>query len=317
MKVEPEKILLDCLNVIKNKNIFLIAGNEVTLIKEIESHLLSNLKKEDSFEVLKFENKKMEARDIESSGLFSLGFKILIYYEPKELDLEFLEKIKDDKLVVIIVDTKIKNSSKIKKSFDINKNYITINCYKLTLSQKEVILNSFLKNNSIDLESDSYWYFVNQTDFRYGLFYNEIKKLYIFSKEKASIEKIRLLISNSDTGEVDRLFFSILKNNKEIFVDSRKTILSYSDSQLLLQKIKFFINILLETKNVNEANTLFPKYLFKQKDLFLNIVRKTNHEKIFRSLALIKKTEFLLRQNPSLYFIVSQRLLVNLKKNLI
>ena len=93
-------------------------------------------------------------------------------------------------------------------------------------------------------------------------------------------------------------------------------ILSSSSSYTLLQRIKFFLNIFLESNSIEDANKLFPKYLFREKEKFIEIFKKNKPEKNLAMLSLIKKTELLLRKNDSLFLPITQRFLLNIKKNL-
>ena len=70
---------------------------------------------------------------------------------------------------------------------------------------------------------------------------------------------------------------------------------------------------LYNAKNINEVIEIYPKYLFKYKTRFLSIFEKTNTKKIASALALIKKTELLLRKHASMHQAISQRFLLNLK----
>ena len=123
-------------------------------------------------------------------------------------------------------------------------------------------------------------------------------------------------MSNSDSEEIDNLFFLMLEKNTEIIKQAHRTINSSSDSYLILQRIKFFLGLLYSAKNIDEAIETFPKYLFKYKKKFLSIIEKTNTKKIAGALALIKKTELLLRKHSSMHQPISERFLLNLKKTL-
>ena len=123
-------------------------------------------------------------------------------------------------------------------------------------------------------------------------------------------------MSNSDSEEIDNLFFLMLEKNTEIIKQAHRTINSSSDSYLVLQRIKFFLGLLYSAKNIDEAIETFPKYLFKYKTKFLSIFEKTNTKKIAGALALIKKTELLLRKHSSMHQAISERFLLNLKKSL-
>ena len=130
------------------------------------------------------------------------------------------------------------------------------------------------------------------------------------------INDLMLLLSNSNAEEIDDLFFLILEKNKEIIKKTHHIINSSSDSYLVLQRIKFFLNLLYNAKNIDGVIKTFPKYLFKYKTKFLSIFEKTNIKKITGALVLVKKTELLLKKHGSMHQAISQRFLLNLKKSL-
>ena len=192
----------------------------------------------------------------------------------------------------------------------------SISCYKLSRNIKKIFLDYFLKQHKIQLERDCYWFFLENTDNHYQLFENEITKLINYDKKEIMVKDLRRLLSNSDSEEIDDLFFLMFEKNKEIIKRSSRTINSSSDSYLVLQRIKFFLDLLYSAKNVDELIKIFPKYLFKYKTRFLSIFEKTNTKKITSALALIKKTELLLRKHGSVHQAISQRFLLNLTKSL-
>ena len=90
-----------------------------------------------------------------------------------------------------------------------------------------------------------------------------------------------------------------------------------------MQVVKKFTNILIHTsekkieKNIDSLIDYYlPKYLFKQKNNFKNIIKKTNLNKIIVINNLIQKTELFLKKNEAGFLIVIQRFLLNCSKTL-
>ena len=317
MKVSSDKILLEDKNFFIEKKVFLISGNEETLINKIERFLVEKFKligfdyveKKENISVAHDSNKEIVEQ------LFS-NSKIIIYKNPKDVNLDSLENSFCEKTITIITHNNLKSTSKIKKEFDFHKEYISISCYKLSREIKKKILDKFLGSNNVLLESDSYWYFVDNTSDLYQLFENEMLKLVDMNKDKISLKDMRELLSNQKAGELDRLFFSILKTQSDLFLDVKKSITNSADSYLFLQRIKFYFDLIINSKNINEASNLFPKYLFNEKHKYIKIYQKTDKEKLIKIYELIKKTELMLRKHSILYLPISQRFLINLKKHL-
>ena len=316
MKVRPEDIATRRHSINKNNSFFLLCGNEDTFIDKINELIINELKANNYLEVVKiYENVDLQSTLTSNTGSLFSEKKIFVLYNQK-LDLDIITKIDLTDKVIIIIDKKIKNSSKIKKYIEAHSDHICITCYKLSRENKKRILEHHLKLNKIEIENDAYWYFIDNSDDRYMLFENEITKIISFNNKKIILTDLIPLISKNSNEDIDKLFFTILSPQKEIIYTSLANINSSGDSFFLIQRIKYYLNLIISVENVNEINIVFPKYLFMQKDKFVEIYKKLNYERISKIIVLIKKTEILLRKNTAMHLIITQRFLLNLKKTI-
>ena len=316
MKVRPDDIAIGRHSINKNNSFFLLCGNEDTFIDKINELIINELKANNYLEVVKiYENVDLQSTLISNTGSLFSEKKIFVLYNQK-LDLDIITKIDLTDKVIIIIDKKIKNSSKIKKYIEAHSDHICITCYKLSRENKKRILEHHLKLNKIEIEKDAYWYFIDNSDDRYMLFENEITKIISFNNKKIILKDLIPLISKNSNEDIDKLFFTILSPQKEIIYTSLANINSSGDSFFLVQRIKYYLNLIISVENVNEINIVFPKYLFMQKDKFVEIYKKLNYERISKIIVLIKKTEILLRKNTAMHLIITQRFLLNLKKTI-
>ena len=316
MKINSENILLNPPDYIKKIKVFLITGNEETLIDKI-SELLISTSKNYLQSYKKFDNKNInkDSDELFIDSLFEKS-KVIIHSNPKIIDLEFLDLIEKENLLLIIKDSKIKNTSKIKKYFESHPSYGSIACYKLSKDiKKKIIVKTFLDNN-IKLNDESYWFILDFADEKYKIFEDQLQKIILFGKERPSLEEVKLLISPNTNEGVGGLFFLILLSSSIIIKESNNQIRSQSDAYFLLQKVKFYIDLLARANNLLEAKDIFPRYLFLEKEKFLTVFKKLNRHKISNILMLIKKTEFMLRKNSTLFLPIAQRFLLNIKKNI-
>lgn len=317
MKVSSDIFLLDDFLPNKDKNLFFIGGQEETLIQKILEIIISALKKEGSKEVIRILNTEISNENINehSNSLFGES-KILIYENPKKIDFAALSASKQLKISIIVKSSLSKNNFKLKNFFDDSEIAYSVSCYKLSSELKKKILLKCLRENEIKIDQQGLWFFLENTDNRYGLFENEIKNLLFLNVSNIGIRELRKLITKNETDEIEKLFFLLPETSKKIINHTNMVILSSSNSYVLLQRIKFFLNILLESRDVGDVNKLFPKYLFKDRLKFIEIFKKNSQEKNLIVLSLIKKTEFLLRKNDSLFLPITQRFLLNVKKAL-
>ena len=316
MRVRPEDIAIGRHSISKNNSFFLLCGNEDTFIDKINELIINELKANNYLEVVKiYENVDLQSTLIYNTESLFSEKKIFVLYNQK-LDLDIITKIDLTDKAIIIIDKKIKNSSKIKKYIEAHSDHICITCYKLSRENKKRILEHHLKLNKIEIEKDAYSYFIDNSDDRYMLFENEITKIISFNNKKIILTDLIPLISKNSNEDIDKLFFTILSPQKEIIYTSLANINSSGDSFFLVQRIKYYLNLIISVENVNEINMVFPKYLFMQKDKFVEIYKKLNYERISKIIILIKKTEILLRKNTAMHLIITQRFLLNLKKTI-
>ncbi|MDC0191845.1 hypothetical protein OAJ89_00860 [Alphaproteobacteria bacterium] len=316
MRVAPEDIAIGRHSIGKNNSFFLLCGNEDTFIDKINALIINELKTNNYLEVVKInENVDFQSTLISNTGSLFSEKKIFVLYSQK-LDLDIIKKIDLTNKAIIIIDKKIKNSSTIKQYIEAHPNHISITCYKLSRENKKRILEHHLKLNKIEIEKDAYWFFIDNSDDRYMLFENEITKIINFNNKKIILKDLISLISKNSSEDMDKLFFKILSPQKEIIYTSLANINSSGDSFFLIQRIKYYLNLIMSIENVNDINIVFPRYLFMKKDKFVEIYKKLNYERISKIVILIKKTEILLRKNTSMHLIIIQRFLLNLKKTI-
>ena len=316
MKIRPEDIAIGKYSINKNNSFFLLCGNEDTFINKINELIINELKINDFFEIVKT-NEDVDFRSslISNTGSLFSEKKIFVLHNQK-LDLDFIKKIDLTNKAIIIIDKKIKNSSKIKTYIEDHPDHICITCYKLSRENKKRILEHHLRLNKIEIEKDAYWFFIDNSDDRYMLFENEITKIINFNNKKITLNDLISLVSKNSNDDIDKLFFTILSPQKEIIYTSLTNINSSGDSFFLVQRIKYYLNLIMSIDNVNDINKFFPKYLFMKKDKFVEIYKRLNYERISKIISLIKKTEILLRKNTAMHLIITQRFLLNLKKTI-
>ena len=148
------------------------------------------------------------------------------------------------------------------------------------------------------------------------MFESELKKIRDYGGEKIFLSEIKLLLSiDQNNSEIEELFLGQYTQEK-IINKSLGAIKSSGEVYTLIQKIKFYLDIILSSKDKSDLQKNFPRYLFAQEKKFYAIYEKLDTKKTMNILALLKKTEILLRKNDSMFLPISQRLLLNIKKNI-
>ena len=308
--------------------VFFLFGNDSGTIFKLSEFIASYFKKNLGLEeIVIFDLKKHSVSNIpnaiNSKSLFSEN-KIIEIININEKSLEELGEIDFEKNIVIISGEGIRANSKLKSFFDNHKEYLSVPCYPLNRVDKIKIIDEFLKNESVVLTKESYWYVVDNITDDFSLLFSELEKISLFKNKELSISLLKELIVKNESFKTDNIFFICAeKNTKNLLNQTFFLISSQKESYEILQNIKRFVQILstaVQKKGLEDyesiSNSCLPKYLFMKKNLFINVVKKNDYRNIIKMLKLIHKTEVLLRTNSAQYFEITQRFLLNLSKTL-
>ena len=328
MKINKEFLLSKIKNNKIEPGVFFLFGNDsgtiFKLSELIVSHFRKNLKTET---IAVFDLKKQSvsniSNEISNKSLFSEN-KIIKITNINEKSLRDLEKIDFEENIVIVNGEGIRASSKLKVFFDNHKKYLSVPCYPLNRVDKIKVIDEFLKNESVILTKESYWYVIDNITDDFLLLFNELEKISLFKSEDLSISRLKGLIVKNESFKTDNIFFVCAeKNTNKILNETFFLISSQKEGYEILQNIKRFVQILstaIQKKGLEDyesiSNSCLPKYLFMKKNLFINIVKKNDRKNIIKIFNLIHKTEVLLRTNAAQYFEITQRFLLNLSKTL-
>ena len=123
------------------------------------------------------------------------------------VEFSFLFEFSLTNNVVLINGFGIKAASKIKKFFDYHNMYFSVSCYELKRAQKINIIDRFLKQNSISLRKNTYWFLVENVSDEFLILEKELEKVLIFNKPDISIKEMGLLLVNKNSADSDNVFF--------------------------------------------------------------------------------------------------------------
>ena len=178
---------------------------------------------------------------------------------------------------------------------------------------KNKLLNKFLSINNLNISKDVYWFLIDKLDNRFLLFESDLNKIVGLNEKDVKIEKINKLIT-TDSSSKEKIFFSLLKKNDEIILAYKEKIVSASDVNDLYYYCKFFCHLIIDSNNQDEYVKKIPRYLFKEKIFLINIYKKYNGKKKKMLLALLDKTEKILRKESGLSVLLGLRFLLSIKR---
>ena len=327
MKINAENFFGDIDKLKLKNNLLLVSGNESSLIAKIEALIIKKISNKNFLEKNIVDIKKNKKPNFEellnSKSLFSESGVVLII-NANDSVVEDLNKINNLTKTIIVSGENIKNNSKIKKYFDLHEKFYSIACYKLTDLFKKKIIDGFINSGKCKLTKEAYWFLLENSSDIYQLLENELNKILNFNKENITLEEIKKLSGITKKIELEDLFFQcIVGNNKAILANSENALQTQTDAYSFLNIVKKFSKILINTsekKNHQSVSSLvsvyLPKYLFKQKNNFETIIKKTDLNKVVKINNLIQKSELYLRKNDSNFLIIIQRFLLNCAQTL-
>ncbi len=308
MKIDPINILLNE-NFRIDKKIYFISGNEKTLMQKIKATIIEKYQKNTNARVTNIDTIK---EFVEEVGLFE-NHKIFLGNGCKGIDEKNLENIKNSHGIFIFVDENSQKIKKIKSLFNKDKDSYLIDCYELAKESKIKILKRFLSDSGLNIAQDIYWLLVDKLDNKYGFFENSLSKIMELCEKDLTFDNINKLLTVSDSGK-ERIFFNLLKKNAEIVSLYRNKIVTNTDVNEFYFYIKFFCQLIIESKSEDEYQRKIPTYLFKEKHRLIEIFRKYNLKKKKLLIRLLSSTENVLRKDSNLSLVFGLRFLLNIKK---
>jgi len=305
VKIKPEVLLSSKENILFNK--ILITGSDESFIFYVKNFIIKNFKKRNFFiDVSNNHNSNsMGSLFSENKTLFVLSDFPIKKEEP-------LSNPNNQSIIVALPSGKKTNS--IKSVLAKNKESLVVECYSLTRSSKEYTLRKYVEVNNLTVSNDVFWYVVDSFDNNYVIFIKQLQMLSLLNKRINLISDVEKITFVDNKIEINKIFFNIFKENKILTNTFNKIINSLSDFYVFLNSTKSYLEIIKSSNDKVSALYSFPKYLFAEKDVFLNIYNKTNKDKLIKIYKNISRVELLVRQNSELYLIFGLRFFLNLKK---
>jgi len=304
VKIKPEVFLSSKKNTIFKK--ILITGSDESFIAYVKSFVIEDFKKRNFFIDVSnnYNGDSMGNLFSENKSLFVLSD----FPTNKELFSN------PNHQSILVASPNGKKTNSLKSALVKDKEGLVVECYLLNRSSKDYTLKNYIQVNNLTLSSDVYWYVVENFDNNYVIFIKQLQMLSLFNKKIDLISDIEKITFVDNKIEINKIFFNIFKDNKILTNAFNKSVNSLSDFYIFLNSTKLYLEIIKNSHNKESLMYNFPKYLFAEKDVFINIYKKTNKDKLIKIYKNLLRVEFLVRQNSELYLILGLRFFLNLKK---
>nr|MBT6353942.1 hypothetical protein [Pelagibacteraceae bacterium] len=306
MKIRPEILLNNNSDFFYNK--ILVTGSDESFINYMREHIIKFFKNKNYFIDLSENYNRNLAGDLFSNK------KVLFVLKEYSSKKEGSENTSLDNQSVLIASPNGKKINTVKNNFSNSKNSLVIDCYPLNRKGKELTLRQYIDKNNIDLSNDIFWYIIENFDNQYVLFIQQLKTLNLLGGRIDSVDIIEKAVFIDNKIDLSKIFFNVLRSNKYLINIFNKNIYSQADFYIFLNSLKSYLEIISSSNSKEGVLLKFPRYLFAERDVFVQIYTQLNKKKIFEIYKNISRVESLVRKNSSLYNVIGLRFLLNTKK---
>lgn len=305
MKISPESFVENEESCLKYKSIF-ISGNDENYIYSILNLLVRSFTKNGYVRKNLNENKDV------LPDLFGAGNKH-IFICNKYLGNKEVEEIEIGEDVFVFYEKTSPKNKAVKQFFSSSKKRALLECYELDQNKKKIILNSFIKKQSLSIENNVYWFLLDLLDNRFSFLNKQLEKVLLLNNIN-NMTEITGALSPEKSAEANKFYFKINLKKEIIIPFLNSSINSLSDFYSYFSYFKTYSLLMFGSKNVRELDDKIPKYLFREKEALLNLFKRLSEDKKILLSSLIQKTERLVRKNPALYKSLFFRFVLNYKK---
>ena len=308
MRLEPLSVILTE-NFTPSKKFYFISGNEFTLMEKVKNNIIDNY--------LKIEKASLKNIDnvdnfVDNTGLFE-DKKIFLVKNCKGVEEETLINLRNIGGIFIFFQENSPKIKKIKNVFLKHTDSYLFDCYELDKGSKIKILNYFLNQFGFNIEEDVYWFLIEKLENKYMFFENNLSKILKLDQREITLDNVKRL-STVDSSQKEKLFFKLLRKNREIVEDYKQKIITKSDVDELYYYCRFFCQLVIDNNNVEDYSKKIPAYLFREKRFLVDFFKRYNLKKKKMLLKLLLSTEQVLRKENNLSLILGLRFILNIKK---
>ena len=154
--------------------------------------------------------------------------------------------------------------------------------------------------------------------------YSEHTCLILLGDRIISYDLIKKLITSNAVIVHEDIILCCLNGEKDFINDVFLTgIRDVNDASSIISSMRSFLIIIASALGDYKGNNLeyvvenyLPKYLFKKRVVFTNIVKKISKNKVLTNINILSEMEKKIRQNQSLYKPILLRGLINIAQNM-
>jgi len=229
------------------KYVYLFYGENKGLKDDLKNHTINFIKKNKEVEIINFnEDQLLKLNDsyynaIQTGSLFSKTKIIIINFATnKSFDfVNFLLEKNINDVNLILISNILEKKSKLRQLGEKSTDIICVPCYYDTQKNLSIIMNNALRENKINISSESVNLLIeNSGGDRHNL-KNELGKIVAYAKNKktVSFEEVKRLVNSQENLEIDEITTNCLCGNLTKFKRSLNFISFGNINHILLIKI--------------------------------------------------------------------------------
>jgi len=229
------------------KYVYLFYGENKGLKDDLKNHTINFIKKNKEVEIINFnEDQLLKLNDsyynaIQTGSLFSKTKIIIINFATnKSFDfVNFLLEKNINDVNLILISNILEKKSKLRQLGEKSTDIICVPCYYDTQKNLSIIMNNALRENKINISSESVNLLIeNSGGDRHNL-KNELGKIIAYAKNKktVSFEEVKRLVNSQENLEIDEITTNCLCGNLTKFKRSLNFISFGNINHILLIKI--------------------------------------------------------------------------------
>ena len=311
------------------KSLILLYGPDEGLVyyrsKKITKSFLGNTFNKNMLRIFDFDEKNINSLNeiVETNSLFSKK-EVIKIINPNDRNINWLGTNSYENLLILVCASNLTAKSKLRKHFEEDKSCMAIPCYKTDAEQLKKIIVQFANKNNLKFENGSINYLIENLGENYQIIVNELSKVLLLKTKTISYENVRSIISSNGSLLFEDIIFECLAGNKRFFKNNfNYNINDIGDASILLANTKRYLFIfgdaLGEYNKTNLKDVIvkyMPRYLFKKKQIFTEIIINKSYEKIVKSIEILSEIEEKMRKNQNLYKAILLRGMLNIAQNM-
>ena len=308
MRINPLNLLLDKDFKIEMQYYF-VSGNELSLIDKVTRKLIEFHLNKNGVSLERIDNIDNYA---DNGGLFHKE-RIIKVDSVLKLDNEKLDSLKGSDDFFIFISENSPKNRELKSIFTKRVDACLIDCYEVDNDGKKRVLNSWISNKNLSFDNDIYWYLIEKLDNRYVFLEQQLEKIFANKNDKLTKVHINKIVSSDFIG-LEKFFFDVLKKPEMIVLKYNERIKSQEDVNRFYYTFKQFCLLIIKSETIEIFEKNIPKYLFKERFLFIDIYKKFNSKKKDFLVKLLFNTERVLRKQNGVSVLQGLRFVLSFKK---